>query len=161
LKAMIDAVEEMLVTGTNPNPAVRLNLKDLSQAPASSMLEPIIETMMNHASWDHCDACPVKSNGAVCPIWENRRRLLGTDDRGTFRRRLTALIEISEQNGAHFPVRQLLALVTNMLLGHPDAPDRLLSCKDVPKIVEDGSIDGASVYRNVFGENLSTRRAEK
>jgi hypothetical protein len=36
-----------------------------------------------------------------------------------------------------------------------------LSCKDVPKIVEQGSIDGASVYRNAFGENLSARRAEK
>jgi hypothetical protein len=42
LKAMIGAVEEMLVTGTNPNPAIHLNLKDLSQAPASSMLEPIV-----------------------------------------------------------------------------------------------------------------------
>jgi hypothetical protein len=161
LKAMIGAVEEMLVTGTNPNPAIHLNLKDLSQAPASSMVEPIIESMMNHTSWDHCDACPVKSNGAVCPIWENRRRLQSNDDSGTFRRRLTALIELSEQNGIHFPVRHLLALVTNMLLGHPDAPDGLLSCKDVPKIVEQGSIDGASVYRNAFGENLSARRAEK
>jgi hypothetical protein len=36
-----------------------------------------------------------------------------------------------------------------------------VSCKDVPKIVEQRSIDGASVYRNAFGENLSARRAEK
>jgi hypothetical protein len=31
---------------------------------------------------------------------------------------LTALVELSEQNGVHFPVRQLLALATNSLLGY-------------------------------------------
>jgi hypothetical protein len=58
-------------------------------------------------------------------------------------------------------MRQLLALVSNMLLGHPDAPDGLMSCTDVPKILAEGSLDRASIYRNAFGENLTTRRAEK
>jgi hypothetical protein len=34
---------------------------------------------------------------------------------------------ISVPREVHFPVRQLLALVTNMLLGHPDAPDGLFA----------------------------------
>lgn len=161
LKAMIQVVEELLVTGTNPNPTIRLNLKDLSQASASLMLPPIIDAMMHHASWEHCDGCPMKNGGAVCPIWENRGRLQSTADGGTLRRRLSALIELNEQNGVHFPVRQLLALVTNMLLGHPNAPDGLMSCNEVPKIAEQALLDRASVYRNAFGENLSIRRAEK
>ena len=77
------------------------------------------------------------------------------------RRRLTALIELSEHNSVHFPVRQLLALVSNMLVGHPAAPDGLMSCTDVPDIVAAGTVDQASLYRNVFGENLKPRRAEK
>jgi len=36
-----------------------------------------------------------------------------------------------------------------------------MSCNDVPKIIANGSIDRASVYRNAFGENLTVRRAEK
>jgi hypothetical protein len=77
------------------------------------------------------------------------------------RRRLAALIELSEQNGVHFPIRQLLALGANILLGHPSARDGLMSCADVPAILEAETVHLASVYRNVFGENLTPRRAEK
>ena len=48
-----------------------------------------------------------------------------------------------------------------MILGHPSAPDGLMSCSDVPAIVSAGSLENASLYRNVFGENLKRRRAEK
>lgn len=161
LKTMIETIEELLVTGTNPNAAVRLNVRDLSQAPASLMLSPVINAMMGHAGWDQCGTCPNQTGGSTCPILENRSRLQSASDGGTLRQRLTALIELSEQNGVHFPVRQLLALVTNMLLGHPNAADGLMSCNDVPKIVEQATLDRASVYRNTFGENLSPRRAEK
>jgi hypothetical protein len=158
LIGLMRAIEDLLVTGENPNPDVRIRLRDLSQAPASMMLKPIIDAMTKHPGWDHCEGCPVNNGGAICPIWENRSRL---QSEGELRRRLTALIELSEQNGVHFPVRQLLALIANMLLGHPDAPDGLMSCTDVPNIVAAGSLDRAAVYRNVFGENLTPRRAEK
>ena len=161
MKRLVVAVEELLVTGENPDPAVRLNLRDLSQAPASDTVGHIIDAVTKHTAWDHCDACPVKGGGQTCPIWENRVRLQSEADGGTLRKRLTALIELSEQNGVHFPVRQLLALVANMLLGHPDAPDGLMSCSDVPKVIEAASLDRASLYRNAFGENLTPRRAEK
>ncbi|MDN3277430.1 hypothetical protein QWJ07_24405 [Frankia sp. RB7] len=161
LKAVIETVEELLVTGANPNAVVRLNVRDLSQAPASVMLAPVISAMMDHPGWGQCDTCPNQASGNMCPILENRSRLQSVADGGTLRGRLTALVELSEQNGVHFPVRQLLALVTNMLLGHPNAPDGLMSCNDVPKIVEQATLDRASVYRNAFGENLSARRAEK
>jgi hypothetical protein len=78
-----------------------------------------------------------------------------------FQKRLTALVELSEQNGVHFPVRQLLALVTNILLGHPKATDGLMSCGQVAEITAQETLHLASIYRNVFGENLSARRAEK
>jgi hypothetical protein len=161
LKAMTQAVEELLVTGANPSPTIRLNLRDLSQAPASRMLGPVIEAITKHAGWDQCELCPIRNGGETCPIWENRSRLQSESDGGAFRRRFTDLIELSEQNGVHFPVRQLLALASNMLLGHPDAPDGLMSCTDVPKILASGTLDRASLYHNAFGENLTPRRAEK
>lgn len=160
LQAMVGAVEELLVTGENPDPEVRLNLRDLSQAPASQMIRTIIAAMTGHPGWDQCEACPIRT-AQTCPIWENRARIQGEADAGLLQRRLTALVELSEQNGVHFPVRQLLALVANILLGHPDAPDGLMSCSDVPDVLSSGSLDQASVYRNIFGENLKPRRAER
>ena len=134
LQAMVRAVEELLVTGDNPDPGVRLNLRDLSQAPASQMIRTIIAAMTTHPGWEQCEACPIR-NAQTCPIWENRGRIQGETDSGLLQQRLTALVELSEQNGVHFPVRQLLALVANVLLGHPDAPDGLMSCSDVPDIL--------------------------
>lgn len=161
LDNMARVVEELLVTGENPDPKVRLNLRDLSQTPASQTIGDIIIGIMAHPGWDYCDACPLQEGVQPCPIWENRTRLQGHADGDLLRRRLTALIELSEQNGVHFPVRQLLALVSNMLLGHPDAPDGLMSCTDVPQIFAQKTLDRSSVYRNAFGENLKPRRAEK
>ena len=48
-----------------------------------------------------------------------------------------------------------------MILGHADAmlaKENLMTCADVPKIQESGSIDNASIYDNAFGANLSKRR---
>jgi hypothetical protein len=161
LKAMTMVVESLLVTGTNPDPTVRLNLRDLSQAPASEMTNLIIDKMMSHPGWSECATCPLHDDNNACPILENRRRLQVTSDGAVFQKRLTALVELSEQNGVHFPVRQLLALVTNILLGHPKARDGLMSCGEVAEIAAQQSVHLASIYRNVFGENLSSRRAEK
>ena len=47
------------------------------------------------------------------------------------------------------------------ILGHPDGRDGLMTCGDVPKIVADDTAYKASIYRNVFGENLRPSKAEK
>jgi hypothetical protein len=60
----------------------------------------------------------------------------------------------------HLPVRQLLLLVTNTLLGHPEARDRLLNCRQVPDVIASETTSLASLYRNIFGENLPERRRE-
>jgi hypothetical protein len=161
LKSMTRTVESLLVGAGNPESAVRLNLRDLSQAPASAMIAMIIEKMMAHTGWSECSSCPLQSSGGSCPIMENRKRLQEPSDGAVFRSRLSALIELSEQNGVHFPVRQSLALVTNILLGHPKAADGLMSCAQVPDLVAQEQLHLASIYRNVFGENLTARRAEK
>jgi hypothetical protein len=161
VKSMARAIEELLVTGQNPETNIRVDMKDLSQAPASAMIGDVIDAITKHADWSQCSACPVRADQRVCPIWENRARVQGEKDGGTLRRRLTDLIELSEQNGAHFPVRQLLALVANILLGHPDAPDGLMTCADAADVSARGVLDQASIYRNVFGENLKPKHAEK
>lgn len=161
VKRLAGVVEDLLVTGHTADSGIRLNLSDLSRAPAAQMTVKIIEAIVGHEGWSGCETCPASSEGQTCPILENRRRLQAEDSNDPFQRRLTALIELSERNGGHFPVRQLLALISNSLLGHPDARDGLMTCAEVPTIQKSGRADQASVYRNIFGENLKPSRAEK
>jgi hypothetical protein len=155
------AIEEMLVRGENPDPDVRMVLRDLSRTRVAGLLELVVGAMTAPAAWSHCNVCPVRAAGNICSIWENRARLLGEQDNRLLLRRLSSLIELSERNGVHFPVRHLLALTANAILGHPDAKDGLLSCEDVPDIASAGASERGSIYRNLFGSNLKKRRADR
>lgn len=153
-------VEDLLVTGVSNDQGISVALTDLSRSPAAAMAMAIVDEVTAHEGWAGCDSC-AHGAGGECPIFENRRRLIGEGPEDPFKRRLTALIELSERNGSHFPVRQLLALVSNAILGHPDGRDGLMTCGDVPKILADDTAYKASIYRNVFGENLRPSKAEK
>ncbi|GAB31746.1 hypothetical protein BJI49_02700 [Acetobacter pasteurianus] len=155
------AIEEMLVTGINPNRDVHVKLTDLGRSPAAKLLNQIIDTITHHDGWQGCKDCSANNDTDPCPILENRRRLMANGPEHPFRSRLTALIELSEYNSNHFPVRQLLALVANSILGHPDVRDRLMTCDDVPDIQKNYKTYLASIYRNIFGDNLSRRKVEK
>ena len=84
LETMARVVEELLVTGKNPDPDIRLNLRDLSRAHASQMVGDIIDRIIAHPGWRYCDECPLKENGPACPIWENRGRIEGQPDGACF-----------------------------------------------------------------------------
>lgn len=87
--------------------------------------------------------------------------MLGKGDDGLFIRRLGDLVELSRLNGEHLPVRDLLALAANALLGHPLAREGLMTCADVTGIQDRGDADRASIYRNVFGVNLNKKSLSK
>jgi hypothetical protein len=147
--------EFFLQAGQEPE---RLAVFDLSRSVGRLALEDVVEAVAKHAEWDNCARCALKSGGKVCPIYENRERLLGTNDGAQLARRLGDLVEIARLNGQHLPVRDLLALCANMILGHRDAKDGLMSCAEVAWIQEQGLVDRANVYGNAFGANLPKRR---
>lgn len=161
IQRLTTAIEELLVTGCNPDSGIALDLDDLSRSPSAETAMLIIDEITGHQGWEGCGSCAANMGENICPIFENRRRLIGDGSEDPFKKRITALIELSERNGSHFPVRQLLALVANSILGHPDARDGLMSCAEVPAIVQSGRVDLASIYRNIFGENLRPSKAEK
>ena len=151
--------ESFLQAGAAPD---RLAVFDLSRSTSRKTIDEVARAVAGHPEWDNCSRCILKASGKVCPIDENRRRVLGDADGGQFARRLGDLIEIARLNGLHLPVRDLLALCSNMILGYADAKlakENLMTCNDVPKIQESGRIGSASVYANAFGSNLPKRRA--
>lgn len=147
--------EFFLQAGQEPE---RLAVFDLSRSVGRMALEEVVAAVAEHVEWQNCAGCLLKLDGKVCPIYENRERLVGANDGAQLARRLGDLVEIARHNGQHLPVRDLLALCANMILGHRDAKDGLMSCSEVAWIQEQGLVDRASVYGNAFGANLPKRR---
>lgn len=140
----------------------RLAVFDLSRTSTRRTFEEVARAVAGHPEWENCSRCSLRAGGKICPIDENRRRLLGEADGGHLAGRLGDLIEIARLNGLHLPVRDLLALCANIVLGYSDtreAKENLMTCADVAKIQEAGNVSKASVYANAFGANLPRRRA--
>lgn len=150
-------IEDQLVDG-NTSSSIPLRLFDLSRRPAAESMKAVLTQILEHPHWEHCGSCALFDGQVRCPIQENRRRLLGANGDSVFRKRLIELMELSTQNNQHIPVRQQLMLVANILLGHADSRDHLMSCGEIEQIVESGSYWKATPYGNAVGENLSPRK---
>jgi hypothetical protein len=150
--------ERFLQAGPAPE---RLAVFDLSRTTSRKTLDEVAKAVAGHPEWNKCEYCLLNADNKVCPIDENRRRLLGISDDGQLGSRLGDLVEIARLNGLHLPVRDLLALCSNMILGYTDAKEtkeNLMTCADVAKLQEGGHIGKASIYANAFGANLPKRR---
>lgn len=151
-------IERLLVKGVLRASEAGLRLYNLSRQSSSELMNRVVDAVVGHEGWKGCDGCLGQQPGRAtrCPIWENYQRLQGP----LLRERLTDLLELCDQSDRHLPVRQLLILASNMLMGHPDAKDDLLRCQDVEGVVRKGRTHLGAIYRNAFGENLPESRRE-
>jgi hypothetical protein len=150
-------IEDLLVEGKKEQMGFLIKLYNLSKTNSANLLPKIIKEVLNNPGWEECNNCPLNnSNETLCPIIENKKRL--EEENSLITKRLVDLLTLCEINEIHMPLRQLLLLVSNMLLGHPDVRDKLLKCSDISKINENNTSYLASIYRNIFGENLSERK---
>jgi hypothetical protein len=157
-KPVQQAIENLLVSDLHEIEGFQLKLYNLSRQSAAVLFPRILDAVLNHPGWGDCTQCAYQNQG--CPIWQNKQRLEGTPTNRVTRERLIDLLTLCELNQMHLPVRQLLLLVANTLLGHPDAKERLLNCRQVPSIISAETTALASLYRNIFGENLPDRKRE-
>ena len=158
LEPVRKAIEDLLVSELRELDGFQVKLYNLSHQRAAVLFPRILDAVVIHPGWDDCNQCVYQTQG--CPIWQNKQRLEGIATNRTTRERLTDLLELCELNQIHLPVRQLLLLVANALLGHPNVRDRLLKCRQVPGVIDSETTSLASLYRNIFGENLPMRRRE-
>lgn len=156
-------IEDLLITGRRSSSKFNFYLYNLSRTSAETIFPKVLEAILKHTGWDQCTNCQLREaleGQNPCPIWENKTRLEGTAEDQLIQQRVSDLLELSELNGFHLPIRQMLILVANTILGHSEAKDGLMSCKEVPKLIQRESISKASLYRNIFGENLPERRRD-
>ena len=151
--------EDLLVEDRQEQPEVRLRFFNLSRASSAELFDRAIEKFLAHQGWDELkQGVPGENDvfGAKCPIRQNYE-LLGTP---LVKARLRSLLELCDHNGLHVPVRQILLLLSNAVLGHPDASQHLMLPSDVPKLIAAGTVSKASLYNNIFGANLSDIRRQ-
>ncbi len=151
--------EDLLVEDRQEQPGVRLRFFNLSRASSAELFDRAIEKFLAHPGWDELNLGVPGENevfGLKCPIRQNYE-LLGTP---LVKARLRSLLELCDHNGLHVPVRQILLLLSNAVLGHPDASQHLMLPSDVPKLIAAGTVSKASLYNNIFGANLSEIRRQ-
>ena len=148
-----DVVEELLVTGRERLGGVCVSLFNLSRGSSAELFDLALEAFLKHEGWDWCRAqanAPNHLFGAECPIRHNVDLL----SQPLIRKRLRSLLELCDQNGLHVPVRQILILLANAVLGHRNVPQSLMRADDVPRIIAANERRHASLYSNLFGGNL-------
>lgn len=151
--------EDLLLEDKQEQSGVRLKFFNLSRSSSPDLFDRAVNKLLGHPGWDELKQAGASENelfGARCPIRHNYE-LLSTS---LVQVRLRALLELLDYNGLHVPIRQILLLLTNAVLGHPDVRDHLMVPSDVPRVIEAGSVSRASLYNNIFGGNLPEIRRQ-
>lgn len=155
-------IEEMLVDEKTEHEGLFLQLYNLSRLDASTHLEQIVGQVIEHPQWDQCTGCELlAADGTTsCPIRINRERLRGEDGVSLFRERLSQLLKLARANRMHLPIRDLLLLSVNILLGD-QLSNGLLTCRKAKNRAERQEYRSTNPYANVFGSNLPERQRQQ
>jgi len=156
-------VEDMLVDERTSDDSLNLTLYNLSRLDASEHFQDLVEQIVEHPQWSQCDGCSLlNSDGSTtCPIRINRERLRNGNDGSIFRKRLAELMKLARANRMHIPIRDLLLLCVNILMGDLLGNRILLSCRTAKNRSEKEDYHLTNPYANVFGMNLHERQRQQ
>ncbi|MFN8828897.1 MAG: hypothetical protein ACK5W0_03415 [Labrys sp. (in: a-proteobacteria)] len=131
---------------------------NLSTVSCATILDLTLDAVISHPGWQaaYAEAEPDGFFSSACPIRRNFEILSSSQ----FKIRLRQLFELMDLNELHTPIRRVLLLISNMLLGHPLCKDRLMSPGDVRQLVQSGKAHAGDIFQNLFGANLSQARRE-
>jgi hypothetical protein len=156
VKRSRDLFETLLLKDRHEEPGISLRLFNLSRHDSATLLDRALEAFVSHEAWNSCYTLAAEGEffGPDCPI----RRNLELLQRPLVRKRLGSLLALCDSNNLHMPIRQILLLLVNAVLGHAGAKDRLMTAADVPAIIRAGTVADACFYDNIFGGNLTETR---
>lgn len=149
LAYMLDAEESDDSTGT-----LSIRLYNLSREPAHRLLDQVVDQIVEHPGWKACQGCELHQRG-TCSIQLNRDLLRSPAD-SPFRARLRSIVQLAAANDMHLPMRQLLLLVVNILLG--DAKSKgMLTCRQAANRAADADYKCTNPFNNALGLNLTPK----
>lgn len=156
-------VEDMLVEERTRDEALVLDLYNLSRLDASIHFQELVEQIVEHPQWSQCQGCELLGDdeASKCPIRINRERLRGGTEGSVFRQRIGELMKLARANRMHLPIRDLLLLGVNILLGDRQGQQILLTCRTAKNRAEKEDYRQTNPYANVFGMNLPERQRQQ
>jgi len=129
----------------------RLRLINLSTISSRLLVELSLDAVLNRPEWrcfDNESSNPLFS--PQCSLCRNFK-LLQTP---TVRSRILTLAEIADAAGYHMPIRGILCMLANALLGNPAAKDGVLRPQSGLEQIIEQSPHEAALHRTLFGEHL-------
>ena len=149
-------LETLLFEDRGAEQGVAVRMFNLSRSGSRGLLDLALEALLDHEGWQACYDADVRGPffGDSCPIRHNYELL----SRPQVKNRLRQLLSLCHHNGFHVPIRQILLLLANAILGHPDVAGKLMRPTDLARILHKGTRAQASLYGNIFGRNLKNSR---
>ena len=137
----------------------RLRLINLSMIPSEEIMQLCLAEVLERHEWacfkDESDN-PLFAESSS--LTRNYRALNSPEVRA----KLMMLARIADATSHHLPTRGVLCLISNALLGHPDARDRVIRPGTEARAVgEAGTAHKAALHRTLFGENLTASNRRK
>lgn len=156
-------IENMLVENIGNSDQLQLNLFNLSRLDASKHFDELIEQIVEHPLWDQCQPSDISNEDGtiICPIEINRRLLRNANGTSLFRSRIVALLKLASANRMHLPIRDLLLLCVNIILGDRKNNRILLTCASARNRANKDEYRYTNPYANVFGANLTPRHRQQ
>ena len=150
--------ERLLEEDRSTTEGVGLHLFHLSRQSSLKLFDLSLGAFLDHEGWQECYAESVDGDffGTDCPVRHNYELLRDP----LVQNRLRSLMRLCDHSDLHIPIRRILLLLTNAVLGHPDVKERLIRPSDVSQVITEGSIAKASLFSNVFGGNLAESRRD-
>lgn len=137
----------------------RLRLVNLSRVPSETLMRLSLTALLDRPEW-RCFQ-EEKEN----PLFAGNSSLTRNFQclsSAAVRERLITLARIADVSGHHLPVRGLLCLLSNALLGHPDAKDKVLrQGTEAATLLASNTASKAALHRTLFGDNLSANTRRK
>ena len=130
----------------------RLHLINLSMISSEVLMERSLNAILDRKEWECLDT--ELDNPLFSPKSSLHRnyKLLSTP---TVRSRLITLAMLADAAGFHMPIRGILCLIANALLGNPAAKDKVLRPQKGLEVILEESPHEAALHRTLFGDHLS------
>ena len=151
-KQIEERIRILLKEERSTDPSLRMHLNNLSRQPHDQMFENVVTALESHPGWADCGGCRLLEDRR-CPIRRNLAVLSDPLDPG-MRVRLRSLIRLAAYNDNPLPIRHVLLLAVNVILGVSSRGTVLMRCSTAHAMAEGDELEAANPYDNALGLNV-------
>lgn len=140
-----------------------LRIFHMSSVGSDKIMGLCIDALAGHPGWTALEAEHAGQNDVFSPDSPLRKNCRALHD-PIIRRRLLDLARLCDSNDWHLPVRNILAMLANALLGVNDrtiSRSGVLNLNEIRMLMAEGKTDGCNFFANIFGLNLETTWRER